>query len=184
MITQAEISPRPVHRSTVRYEEDRRYVLGVLGRRCPWLESSQREDLFHDAYLVLLEKRSSGALAAEEMAAGQVRAYLTQTAINKALDQGKWVARRRPVSLDRDDCAALRSPEPAIEERVIAREDARRLQDAMTLLPERQQRVLKLRYFLGCEPRQIQERLGVSRDVYRHELERGTRAVTQAFACA
>jgi predicted DNA-binding protein (UPF0251 family) len=42
--------------------------------------------------------------------------------------------------------------------------------------------VIKLRYYLGYEPDQIQERLGVSRDVYRHELERGTRAVVQAVA--
>lgn len=177
-----ESSLHPVNHSSVRYQENRRYVLGVLSRRCRWLEPSQREDVFHDAYLVLLEKRQSGALDVDDMPVGQVRAYLTQTAIHKALDQGKRVARRQSVSLDSDDFAELRSPEAAIEEQVIARDDARRLQDAVTLLPERRQQVIKLRYYLGCDPQQIQERLGVSRDVYRHELERGTRAVTQALA--
>lgn len=177
-----ETSPRPANHSSVRYQENRRYVLGVLSRRCRWLEPCQREDIFHDAYLVLLEKLASGALDADDMPAGQVRAYLTQTAIHKALDQGKRASRRLSVSLDRDDFAELRSPEPAIEDHVIVREDARRLQDAVTSLPERRQRVIKLRYYLGCDPQQIQEQLGVSRDVYRHELERGTRAVTQALA--
>ena len=42
--------------------------------------------------------------------------------------------------------------------------------------------MLTLRYLLGFDPDQIQRRLGVSRDVYRHELERGTRAVTAGVA--
>jgi RNA polymerase sigma factor (sigma-70 family) len=181
METLAPLTARPVHTSSARYREDRRYVLGVLGRRCRWLDREQMEDVFHDAYLVLLEKRESGALD-QEMAAPQVRAYLTQTAINKALDLGKWASRRRAVSLDREGCAELRSPELGIEERVIVREDARRVGDAMITLPERRQKVLTLRYLFGFEPDQIQRHLGVSRDVYRHELERGTRAVTAAVA--
>ena len=175
-------SLRPVHGSSISYAEDRRYVLSVLGRRCDWLDRSQLEDVFHDAYLVLLEKRESGALDTASMPRPQVRAYLTQTAINKALEQGRRSSRRRSVSLDRDDCSELRSPEAGIEERVIVREDARRVSRAITRLPERRRQVLKLRYYLGLEPDQIQRRLGVSRDVYRHELERGTRAVTAAVA--
>jgi RNA polymerase sigma factor (sigma-70 family) len=181
METLARPTARPVHTSTARYRDDRRYVLGVLARRCRWLDRCQLEDVFHDAYLVLLEKREAGALD-EEMAAGQVRAYLTQTAINKALDLGKWSSRRKAMSLDRDGATELRSPEPEIEERVIVREDARRLGDAMTTLPERRQKVLTLRYLFGFDPDQIQRQLGVSRDVYRHELERGTRTVTAAIA--
>jgi RNA polymerase sigma factor (sigma-70 family) len=183
MNTHTENSPRPVDHSSANYSENRRYVLGVLSRRCRWLQPSQREDIFHDAYLVLLEKLDSGALDAADMPAGQVRAYLTQTAIHKALDQGKRAARRQSVSLDQaDQNAELRSPELPIEERIIVRDDARRLEDAVRRLPERRQQVIKLRYYLGCDPQQIQEQLGVSRDVYRHELERGTRAVVQAVA--
>ena len=171
---------RPVAGSSSSYAEDRRYVIGVLARRCGWLDRGQLEDTFHDAYLVLLEKLEAGALDAA-MPRPQVRAYLTQTAINKAYEQGRR-ASRRSVSLDRDDCAELRSPEPEIEEGVILREDARRVGDAITRLPERRRKVLKLRFYLGFEPDQIQRRLGVSRDVYRHELERGTRSVLAAVA--
>jgi RNA polymerase sigma factor (sigma-70 family) len=182
MITHPQHSPRPAHLSPAGYQENRRYVLGVLGRRCRWLDPSAREDVFHDAYLVLLEKLENGALVADDMPPAQIRAYLTQTAIHKALDQRKRASRRHLVSLDRDDAAEIGSREPAIEERVIINDDARRLQAAVDHLPERRQKVVKLRYYLGCEPDQIQEQLGVSRDVYRHELERGTRAVIEALA--
>jgi RNA polymerase sigma factor (sigma-70 family) len=175
-------SPRPAGDSAATYGEDRRYVLGVLGRRCGWLDRSQLEDVFHDAYLVLLERLETGALEAGEMAHAQARAYLTTTALNKAFEQGRRSSRRRSVSLDREGCAEMRSPEPEIEERVIAKEDARRLGEAISRLPERRQKVLKLRYYLGFEPDQIQRRLGVSRDVYRHELERGTRALVAVAA--
>lgn len=159
------------------YAEDRRYVLGVLGRRR--LDRGQLEDIFHDACLVMLEKVEAGVLDGE-MPRAQARAYLTQTALNKALEWGRR-SRRRSVSLD-GGCEELCSAGPGIEERVILREDARRVGDAIGSLPERRREVLKLRYYLGFEPEQIQRRLGVSRDVYRHELERGTRAVTAAVA--
>jgi RNA polymerase sigma factor (sigma-70 family) len=129
-----------------------------------------------------MEKLESGALGSDTMPVGQVRAYLTQTAIHKALDQGKAASRRRSVSLDSDDFGELRSPEPPTEERIMIRDETRRLQDAVTLLPERRQKVVALRYFLGCEPEEIQKQLGVTRDVYRHELERGTRTVVQSLA--
>lgn len=182
MITHEKHTPQFVNHASVRYHENRRYVVGVLGRRCRWLEPCQLEDIFHDSYLVLLEKFASGGLDPADMSAAQVRAYLTQTAIFKALDQGKQAARRHAVSLDREDLAEVPSAEPPIEEQVIVRDDSRRLQEAVTLLPERRRRVIELRYYLGCDPRQIQEHLGVTRDIYRHELERGTRAVAQAVA--
>jgi RNA polymerase sigma factor (sigma-70 family) len=176
------VLPPSVLNSSGSYGEDRRYVLSVLGRRCGWLDPSQLEDVFHDAYLVLLEKFEAGDLDAAAMPPAQARAYLTTTAINKAFEQGRRSSRRRSVPLDREGCSELRSPEPEIEERIIAREDARCLGDAIARLPERRQKVLKLRYYLGFEPDQIQRKLGVSRDVYRHELERGTRALTVAVA--
>lgn len=164
------------------YQEHRRYVLSVLSRRCRWLEPSRREDLLHDAFVVLLEKHQNGVLQIDLMPPGQVRAYLTQTALHKALDERKRASRRRSVSLDAEEQGELSSTEATIEERVIARDDARRLSDAVADLPERRRRVVKLRYYLGYGPQQVQRQLGVSRDVYRHELERGTRAVVQAFA--
>src|SRR3954447_1636498 len=81
------------------YERDRGYVLGVLRRRCGWLQPDEREVAFHDAYMVLLEKGRSGELDPEAMHQREIRAYLTQTAIFKALDEGKRAERKRSVAL-------------------------------------------------------------------------------------
>src|SRR5262249_9030991 len=85
------------------YERHRDYVLAVLSRRCGWLHPSHREALFHDAYAVFLEKQRDGHLDTGVMRTPQVRAYLTQTALNKAMDEGKRAGRRRSVSLDDED---------------------------------------------------------------------------------
>lgn len=77
------------------YAEHRQYVLAVLGRRCRWLQPDEREALLHDAYAVMLEKARDGALDLDAMHDLQVRAYLTQTALNKALDEGKRAERTR-----------------------------------------------------------------------------------------
>lgn len=189
MTSQTHPSTSPDNTSTLtpsntatHYQEHRRYVLSVLSRRGRWLEPSRRKDLLHDAFVVLLEKHQNGTLQLDSMPPGQVPAYLTQTALYKALDERKRVTRRRSVSLDAEEQGELSSTEAPLEERVIARDDARRLSDAVAHLPERRQRVIKLRYFLGYGPQQVQCQLGASRDIYRHELERGTRAVIQAFA--
>ncbi len=67
------------------YEANRDYVLAVLRRRCGWLDPSDREALVQDAYTFLLEKQRDGVLDLDAMHAQQVRAYVTQTALNKAL---------------------------------------------------------------------------------------------------
>jgi hypothetical protein len=54
------------------YEHHRGYVLGVLARRCRWLDP-------------------------EDMHAREVRAYLTQTAVNKALNERQRAERRLTV---------------------------------------------------------------------------------------
>src|SRR6266516_2788462 len=129
------------------YEQHRAYVLGVLGRRCRWLDASDREATLHDAYVVLLEKQRSGELDPARMHEEQVRAYLTQTALHKALDERKRAWRRLTVPLDGE-----------------------RLREIVAGLPERQQLVVKLRYFLERTPQEIQRDLGVSERVYRRAL--------------
>src|SRR5262245_44058844 len=91
---------KPSLNASAIYEDHRAYVLGVLGRRCFWMDPSDREALLHDAFAVLLEKQSSGQLDTAALTTSQLRAYLTQTALNKAMDEGKRAWRRRSVSLD------------------------------------------------------------------------------------
>src|ERR1700761_2924974 len=130
------------------YEEHRDYVLGVLARRCGWLDPSDREALLHDAYMVFLQKQRDGQLDLDAMRAPQVRAYLTQTALNKAMDEGKRAGRRRSVSLDNEELG-IEPPDPAcdVDEELAARFDDARIREIVADLPERQQVVIKLRFF-------------------------------------
>src|ERR1700742_1504017 len=110
------------------YREHRDYVLAVLSRRCGWLGGDERESVFHDAYTVMLEKERDGRLDAGAMHPKQVRAYLTQAAINKALDEGKRAERRRSEPIGE---RALAEPDGAVapDELAAARLDGARLRE-------------------------------------------------------
>jgi RNA polymerase sigma factor (sigma-70 family) len=162
------------------YEQHRDYVLAVLRHRCGWLDPSDREALLHDAYIVLLEKQHEGHLDVEKMRAAQVRAYLTQTALNKAMDESKRMGRRRTVSLD-DESLMFDPVSPGLEldEQLAVALDRRRVREIVADLPERQQAVITLRLLLDRTPEEIQRRLGVTSRIYRRELETGLRQVAE-----
>jgi RNA polymerase sigma factor (sigma-70 family) len=164
------------------YEEHREYVLSVLARRCGWLDPSDREALFHDAYAVFLEKQREGQLDISAMRPPQVRAYLTQTSLNKAMDEGKRAGRRRSVSLDNEDLGIEPAdPQRDIDERLAARYDDARVREIVAKLPERQQIVIKLRFFFNRTPQEIQHYMGITERVYRRELERASRTLAERF---
>jgi RNA polymerase sigma factor (sigma-70 family) len=166
--------------ATASYEADRDYVLAILRRRCGWLDSSDREALLHDAYAVLLEKQRDGVLDLDAMHPQQVRAYLTQTALNKALDEGKRAGRRRSVPIGEADALADDRGNAAVEH-VDAGTDRARIQEILAELPARQQRIVRLRFFLDRSPTEIQRYLGVTNRVYRRELERAMRSISERF---
>jgi RNA polymerase sigma factor (sigma-70 family) len=160
------------------YEQHRDYVLAVLGRRCGWLEPGDREAILHDAYAVFLEKQRDGLLDTAAMRGPQVRAYLTQTALNKAMDESKRVGRRRSVSLDNEDLGIDPiDPGRGIDERVASTFDDARIREIVAELPERQQTIIKLRFFFDRTPDEIQRFMGMTERVYRRELERATRHI-------
>lgn len=160
------------------YEQHRRYVLGVLARRCRWIDPSDREAIFHDAYAVFLEKQRDGRLALGAMQPAQVRAYLTQTALNKAMDEGKRVGRRRSASLD-DECLAAESIASAqdLEEQLAGRLEDACVREIVAELPQRRARIIALRFFLDRTPEEVQRYLGVTDRVYRREFERAMREI-------
>jgi RNA polymerase sigma factor (sigma-70 family) len=159
------------------YEEHRAYVLGVLARRCRWLGAEDREAALHDAYAVLLEKQRDGALDVDAMNEHQIRAYLTQTALNKALSEGSRAYRKTSVALEE---GGLEAPDGAIAaEDVLTRDwDTARLREIVAELPERQQVVIALRYFFDRSPEEIQHYLGITERVYRREMERAMRTLS------
>jgi RNA polymerase sigma factor (sigma-70 family) len=117
----------------------------------------------------------------------QVRAYLTRTALYKALDERKRTDRRPSVSIDTADDEDrgpidLASPESSVEDQVIAHDQHAALRQEIAGMPRRRQLVLTMRWWLGDTPEEIQRKLGVSERVYRRELERGTRVLTGSLA--
>jgi RNA polymerase sigma factor (sigma-70 family) len=169
-------------RAITPYEEHRDYVLSVLARRCGWLDPSDRESLLHEAYAVFLQKERDGQLDVAAMRPPQVRAYLTQTALNKAMDEGKRAGRRRSVSLDDDDLGIEPAdPGRGLEEQLASRFDDARVREIVAQLPERQQLVIKLRFFFNRTPQEIQRYMGITERVYRRELERATRQLAERF---
>jgi RNA polymerase sigma factor (sigma-70 family) len=168
--------------TTTPYEEHREYVLAVLARRCNWLDPSDREALLHDAYTVLLEKQRDQKLDPAAMRPLQVRAYLTQTALNKAMDEGKRAGRRRSVSLD-DEAVGVEpmDPQGALDESLVSRFDDAWVREIVAELPTRQQTVVKLRFFFDRSPQEIQQYLGVTERVYRRDLERAARHIARRY---
>jgi RNA polymerase sigma factor (sigma-70 family) len=164
------------------YEQHRDYVLTVLARRCAWLDPSDREALLHDAFAIFLEKRRDGLLDGAAMRPQQVRAYLTQTALNKAMDEGKRAGRCRSISFD-GEASGMEpiAPERDFDERIADSFNDARVREIVAELPDRQQTVVKLRFYFELTPDEIQRYLGVSQRVYRRELERAIRRIAQRY---
>ncbi|MDW5597415.1 sigma-70 family RNA polymerase sigma factor, partial [Conexibacter stalactiti] len=162
------------------YEQHRDYVLKVLGRRCAWLDHADREAVFHDAYALLLEKQRAGELSLDEMHLQQVRAYLVQTALYKALDEGKRAERKRAVPMG-DEALAADDGARGLDEALVEGFDAARVREIVDELPERRRAIVKLRYFMDCAPGEIQALLGLRERVYRRELERAMRQIAERF---
>lgn len=178
MIESVAVARRSADR-TAAYDQHRRYVLAVLSRRCGWLAEDEREALLHDAWTVMLTKARSGTLDVEAMAPRQVRAYITQTAINCALDESRR-ARRRDRPLTADD--QIEAPAVALHELVDADVEAERVREILGELTPRQQTILKLRFFLDRSPGETQQLLGVTERAYRRDLERALAVVAERFA--
>jgi RNA polymerase sigma factor (sigma-70 family) len=175
MRIRSEAHPRALH-----YDTNREYVLGTLRRRCPWLDDGDREGMFHEAFLVLLDKEERGVLDVGEMAPHQIRAYLTQTALNKALDEGKRAGRQRSVEL-KEDGAYPDERSAVAEERVDDQADRARVREIIDELPNRQQAIVKLRFFLQRTPAEIQDFLDITERSYRRDLERAMRTIAKGF---
>jgi RNA polymerase sigma factor (sigma-70 family) len=169
--------PHPL--STRSYAEQRDYTLAALARRCPWLQVAEREEMVQEAYAVALEKERLGLVDLSGMHPSQVRAYITQIALYKALDEGKRAWRRRLTPLDDEgDAVDLGAPP---DERLLADVERDRVRKLVAGLPVRQQAILRLRFHDERTPRQISRQLGVSERIYRRELERAKRRIRDRY---
>lgn len=166
-------------------------VLRVVAYRAKWLDPSDREAVVNDAYVVLLEKQRNGTLDLGSMRPEQVRSYLVQTALHKAMDEHKRVGRRRSVSLDDAPESQLVATQAPLEDALAAKLDNEQIRELVTELPEREARVVSLRFFCNCTPEETQRHLGLSRRTYRRLMEHALRtlgerypqAITQGTLC-
>jgi RNA polymerase sigma factor (sigma-70 family) len=178
MIESVAVARRSADR-TAAYEQHRRYVLAVLSRRCRWLADDEREALLHDAWALMLEKERSGALDLAAMAPQQVRAYVTQTALTRALDESRRARNRDEPLGDEDRIAAPTIP---LADVVDADVEAVRVREILGELSARQQTIIKLRYFFDRSPNEVQALLGITERAYRRDLERALALVGERFA--
>jgi RNA polymerase sigma factor (sigma-70 family) len=168
--------------SATGYTGHRQHVLGILARRCPWLDAGDHENVFHDAYAIMLEKERNGTLDTTGMHPAQVSAYLVQTALNRALDEGRRAWRKRSVPLEVDQDAYADDHAAPLEDLVREEGDRARVAEIVAELPERQQAIIKLRFFFDRAPAEIQRFLGLTERVYRRELERAMNHIADRFS--
>ncbi len=114
------------------------------------------------------------------MNAQQVRAYLTQTALNKALDESRRAERRRTTALD-EFVENRADTGEQVEERVAANLAGAPVREIIAELPARQQAVVKLRFYFERAPEEIQQVLGMTERTYRRQLERAMRKITERY---
>ena len=176
-MTQAAVAERRDQHARA-YAHHRKYVLAVLARRCRWLGVDEREVALHDAWAVLLEKERSGALDVSRMRGPQVRAYLVQTALNKALDESRRAGRSQNEPLADEDLVAPTTPP---EEQVASAQENARLREIVDELNPRQQTIVKLRFFFERSPDEVQRLLAITERTYRRELERAMRILAERY---
>ena len=91
---------------------------------------------------------------------GSASSWLNTIAHRKAVDRVRSVERataRDQQHFERD----AREPEPDVSDLVVARDEGRRVRDAMQQLPDAQRRALELAYFDGRSQREVAEFLEI-----------------------
>jgi DNA-directed RNA polymerase specialized sigma24 family protein len=162
------------------YERHKGVALGALRKHCPWLAPDEREAIYHDAFVILLEKDRQGSLEIASMHERQVRSYLLTAAIHRGLRIGASADSKR-TRLSDDPAFGLADDGRPLEDRVASASELAALREQVEELPERQRAVIKLRFWLERSPEEIESFLGISHRLYRKEIERAFRRLAARF---
>ena len=135
-----------------------------------WRNRSDVEDLVQDVYVRLYE-------AAQKQIPEHPRRFLFTTARNLLIDRARR-AQIIPIEalpdLDALD-VALDTPGP--ERNAIARDELRRLQEALDCLPPRNREAVVLARIEGLTGREISQRMGLAEATVSHHLSNGIAAL-------
>ena|SRR5260221_1975756 len=139
-----------------------------------WRDDSEIADLRQEVYARVYEKALTGIPA-------QAKPFVFMTARNLIIDR---IRRLRVVSIEAvADIETLNvTADDLTPERIaLAREELRRLQAALELLPPRCREVVGLRKIEGLSQREVGMRLGIAEDTVEHHLAKGMRALADAI---
>ncbi|RMG10581.1 MAG: RNA polymerase sigma factor [Planctomycetota bacterium] len=132
------------------------------------------EDIAQRAFLNLYRKPPPGTGRAS------FRTLIFTVARNEALNELKRRGRRKAAALDQvPEEADGRLPSPAQE--ADAEEAARRVQEALSVLPPDEREIVLLREVEGLTFREVTEITGLSRDAIRWRLARGLERLRSAL---
>jgi RNA polymerase sigma factor (sigma-70 family) len=135
-----------------------------------WRNESDIADLRQDIYVRVYE-------AANTEVPLSARAFVFATARNLLIDR---VRRARVVPIEaatEPDVLDIAGDEPGPDRSVQARDELRRLSDAVDKLPPRTREAFVMRQIQGLSRREIADRMGIAEKTVKRHLEDGVRAL-------
>ncbi|GAA4070305.1 sigma-70 family RNA polymerase sigma factor [Nonomuraea soli] len=132
------------------------------------------EDITQEVFLTFWERP-----LAYDPGKGTLRAWLATIAHRRAVDHVRTEERRRVSSLG----PRLFEPEPErLEDGVLAADEAKRVRQAVTKLPDTLREAVQLAYFGGRTYRQVGEELGVPEGTAKSRIRMALRRLAEELA--
>lgn len=142
---------------------------GMRVAKCYAADSAAVEDIVSDSLVALMEKIDLLRTLTEE----QERAYVLAVVRNTAMDELRRKQRQRGRFLrDGDEALALYPDPTALEEKVLMRETMAAVRRAIAELPEKEQKVLRLKVLENRTDAEIAAETGLSPGSIRQYLHR------------
>lgn len=140
-----------------------------------WSDEAEAADLRQEAYIRIYE-------AARRKRPAPVRPYLLLVARNLIIDR---LRRKRVVSIEtmaEADWLNVSDHAPEPDRSVAARQELRRMQAALDMLPPRCRQVIILRRIHGYSQAEVAERMDIKEETVESQMVKGMRALTDAMS--
>jgi RNA polymerase sigma-70 factor (ECF subfamily) len=148
-------------------------LMGLLRRH--WHDAAEIADLRQETYIRIYE-------AARRERPVPVKPFLVTVARNLIIDR---LRRKNVVSIETmADMAWENISEiaPSPEDRVVAREELRRMQAALDQLPARCREVVILRRVYGFSQREVARKMGIKEETVESQMVKGMRILADALS--